>query len=991
MKTLLRVFIGLVLLLVIVGVLLFSPAVQTWAARRATSGQDIAIGRVAVGLSATRLDHVRVAQPGMVFTLPSAEVEMALASAASGDVNIKRLVAKGWILDLTPASSAASSSLNASPASSKTAPAAAVDRAEKSLATEKARTAFEGVFKSLRLPVDLALNGVELEGDVITPEGRTHVVVTGGGVGAGREGVLALKAEVVAGASSVAVRGDLAVRMDSPRTLDRVVLKVGVNATGPSFPSGLPFQLILDAARQVDSSEAYTVAVLVGEKPLFNLAAAMPAGAAPLTGTWKIDARDADLAPFAAGRALPTLTATGQGSFTADRLFNEIQASGQLTADLDRLAVLEPALAALGAVHLNAEFDVAQIGKLTRVRKLSARLDGAQPVASLAALQPFDFDAATAALKLTDPASGLLRINLQALPLSWVAPFLPAGLVVTGDDVRGEWLAAAQADGGFALKPVQPLKLTQLNVTQAGRPLVRALDLTLRATADYTPKGWTAEINEFNAASAGAPVLTVSAQAAQLNAPDQPLKLTGRYEVNLPTLLAQPVAAESASLAQGVARGDFTATVAATKQATFTLQLADLVATPGAMPLPTVVLTARADIAADGRIDASFPLVITRGSRRSDLMFAAVVTTLPAGQSIAAKLTGDALYVEDLQAFAALAPATAPAPVPASKPVAPRSPTRTSPSTGTTTPTAPATAVWAGLNGELQLALKKIIYTTDFTATDLTGVVKIGPTAIMLEDLRGVLGLSGALKASGGLRFEAQAPAPYALQADFAVTQLDVAALLRAVQPGKDPVVEGKFDLTTRLAGRATTPAGFTDTALGDINLTSRNGVVRALTSKNATVAKRAGQAAALVGLFGQLSGDTRTTQAAAQAAAAAEVARELGNLAYDQLNLVLARDAEANLAIKDLTLKSPSISLTGTGRITQQPGVPLLRQPLLLTLQLGAKQRLADNLYTLKLLAPTTDPLAYAPLTEALTFDGTLQAIGTKQLDNLLRRVINN
>ena len=50
--------------------------------------------------------------------------------------------------------------------------------------------AFDGIFSRIKIPVDLSVDGVQLEGDVILPEsrGRVKVTLAGGGLREGREG-----------------------------------------------------------------------------------------------------------------------------------------------------------------------------------------------------------------------------------------------------------------------------------------------------------------------------------------------------------------------------------------------------------------------------------------------------------------------------------------------------------------------------------------------------------------------------------------------------------------------------------------------------------------------------------------------------------------------------------------------------------------------------------------------------------------------------------
>ncbi|HEY0943772.1 MAG TPA: hypothetical protein VGD81_00835, partial [Opitutaceae bacterium] len=300
--------------------------------------------------------------------------------------------------------------------------------------------------------------------------------------------------------------------------------------------------------------------------------------------------------------------------------------------------------------------------------------------------------------------------------------------------------------------------------------------------------------------------------------------------------------------------------------------------------------------------------------------------------------------------------------------------------------------VWAGITGQLTLGLKKVVYSPTFTASDIAGTVRIGPAAMSLENLRAVLGDGGGLKVDGGLDFDAQKPAqPYALRADVALTNVDPGPIFRSLDPAKPAPVEGRFDLTTRVVGQAAEPAGLAEAALGDVKLTSRGGTLRALGVKVNAAAENTSKLAAVAGIIGSIAGSGTTVKYADRVRAAADVSKQLGAIQFDQLNVVLERDERNNFAIKDLTLISPLVRMVGTGQITYQPGVSVWRQPLLVNLQLGAREQLAENLRTLKLLGESSDPLGYAPLIEQLRFDGSVQAIGVSQLQNLLNRALTN
>ncbi|HTJ79604.1 MAG TPA: hypothetical protein VL357_11465 [Rariglobus sp.] len=988
MKPIRFVLIGVVVVTVLLAVVIalaFTPGIQTWAARKAIAGQpglDLKIGGVNAGLNVTRVENIHLMQPGMELTLPSAEVEVSLVDAARSRAAVKRVEAKGWTLDLSlPVATATTTT------ASSLAPAKNATASSPVPPAETVRQAFAGIFQQLQLPVDFSLDGIDIEGDVILPakQGTVHVVITGGNLAAGQDGKITIKATLTSGkkdapVSKLVLQSDITVRMDTPRSFDHLAVVTNATATGEQFPDGAAVHVTLDAARAAEGAEAYSLVFQAGKKELVNLAVKLPAGTKPFTGTWAVDVHDTDLAPFAMGRTLPAFIMTGKGSFIAYRTAAEIHTVGQLNATVDRLSVLAPEFSAIGRVVFETDFDVTKQEDTIRIDRFSSQISGAKPVLSVSAKQVLKFNTATRVLEAERPADDLFGISLQGLPLAWAKPFL-SGFDITGNDLKGEFAATAR-DGGFTLRSVSPLILTQLNVAQAGKPLVRALDISVGIGGDYTPKGWQAEVSNLTVASDSgpAPLLTVNARAGQSAGANQPVKATASFEADLYALLRQPVAPAGISLSHGVARGDVTASIDDKQSVALTLQLADLL-TGDSRTLPGVALYVRADRDSAGRIDAQAPIVITQAGRKSDLTFGAVVIPGKTGTQIDAQLASDTLYVEDLQRFSGL---TQPAPVSA----APE--TKSPPSKPAGTPAGP---LWAGLTGELKLALKKVVYSPAIEVADIGGSVKITPDAVSLDAFRAALGGEATLKAGGSLSYDAkQAAAPYGLKADLAVANFDPAPMLRGLNPSKPAQVEGKFDVSTHLSGRAFDPAGFKDTALGDVTLMSRGGTLRVLSVKTGKTVSNASKAAAVIGFLGALSGNSQAARIGQQSEAAASITQQLGTINFDQLSIVLSRDSERDVLIKDITLISPQMRMAGSGKITFVPDVPIRLQPLQIDLQVGARDQLAASFRQLRLLgAGGADTLGYVPLSEPIHLDGTLQSIGTEQLQRMIVNAITN
>ncbi|MBK9989645.1 MAG: hypothetical protein IPP19_02620 [Verrucomicrobia bacterium] len=988
-------------LTLVIIVLAFNTSVQTWAARRALANQadmKAGVGRVSAGLKLIELNDIKIEKPGMVLNLPSLTIEMPLASAAGKNIAVKRLVAKGWKVDLSvppvvqkgaaPATATTARSQNASSSAATTA--------------SKEPFSFDGVLKLLRLPVDFSLDEIDVEGEVTfqaeagKPPSRATVRFTGGNLKAGGEGRFNYVSKILmpvtdAPVSELTINSVIVVLMDTPRTLQKVSIVTDVKAIGQKFPQGadLHSELVLNGGK---AGEAYLVSLqtpLAGAlKNLFSLDASFPAGATSLSGKWKMDVSNADVAPFTLGLQLPVFSATGEGAFEADRTFSLIHTSGRVDNTVEQLAVIIPELTAVGRIRNQLDFDLSKQGDLLRIERFSVAVSGNKPIASVQALQKFDYDLGTRALKVTDPSAELLRLTLHGLPLAWAQPFLK-DIVLSGDDVRGEFFVSAR-NGGFAMRPSAPITITNLNVSQAGKPLVRALDIAVKMAADSTQQGWQADISELFLRSGSATLLSANVKAGCPAGDGQPIKATGRMEANLPALLAQPVAAQYATLLnQGVVKGEFTANIDTTKQISANFEVSKL-GSAKVEKLPLIQLGLRVDLQPDGQIVAQIPLTLDAAGRKSDIELAARVKTAPA-LHIEADVLSNAIYVQDLLPLQALAASLQPEqkPVQTAKPSA--QPAKAEPKAtaknGAVKPEADKLPFWNACTGLLKLALKEIVYSPDVKVSNVTGQLKIEAGAISLENIKAGLGAESAAALNGTMTFEGKSPEPYTFSGEATVTGFDPAPYFKAANPQKEPTVEGKFDVVSKLSGIAPNAALLASKIKADLTLSSRGGVFRGLALPKAFSDRFQGKSGSLIsnitGVVGALAGGSKTGNAAA---AAIELASLLALIPFDQLNVQLSHDANAALTrMSDFTLISPTIRLTGSGTILQQEGVPLLKQPLTAQFEMSSHGHVAELFGKQGMLQGGTDTLGYSPLFTPIKVDGTLAEIGTDALMNIL------
>ncbi len=995
LRILLFALAGLAVLLAIgVGVGLNS-GFQTWAARRAVAGQPdmkADIGRVSVGLNRVELTAIRVAQPGMILTLPSATVDVPVIKAASKQVAVKRLQAHGWTLDLT----APQKLTGLSPQGRRgLAGYFAVLSSAQAKPAEKS-AAFKGVFDQLKLPVELSIDELDLAGDVIFPaEGgrpaKAKVVLTGGQLGSGREGTFTLQADAaLSGAvASLSSQSDIRIHMDTPSSIDRVTVLNDATALGSSIPNGAKLQAELKAERGAQGAESYSLVVRSGGKTLLDVVATLPAGASKLEGTMKVAARDADLAPFALGQPVPEFVATADSSFRVDTSFKQFDVDGTLELALNRLEVLQKELATVGPLRVTASYAIEQAESFVRVRALQARIAGAaSPLAVVDVRQSFDYHLESGELRVADTQKELIALSLQSLPLAWAQPFL-GDVALSGGEAKGSFLVKP-ASGGFSIRPEGPLTISPFSVAQDGEPVARDIALSVMVSADVTPQGWQAEVADFSARSGQSTLVSLSAKAGQAAGDKQPLKATGSFAADIPGILAQPVAGGVADLARGALEGTFTASSGETQEVAAQVVVSDLTARATQQVFPKVTLDVRANRDAAGTFAAQVPVLVELAGRTSDLSLDAKGRTSPAGVEVDARLTSTLVHVDDVKILLA----------PFAGEEQPAQPAPSGPD---------AKPVWAGVTGKLVLALQQIVYSPELTVRDLHGTLSIADAAVTLETLKAILGPGGAVSLSGGLTFVPATPKPYALKADLTVVDLDSGATLKALDSSPTlPLVEGKFDLSTRLSASGANLASLAEQAVGDVKISSKGGLFRplpsnyvaAISSARAQLLKRTeqvGTISSIAGVFGaKLPGNLGGTTAKVQALAGRlgdleSIMNMIAEIKFDQLTLDAGSSTTLDTILRDLTITSPELRFVGAGGLKYRPDVPLWKQALSLRLNGSARGKAAEVMKKGNLLGEKEDSLGYIPLSLAVNIDGTAEKPDTSKLVSaLLEKVLS-
>jgi hypothetical protein len=950
------------------GVAALSPPVQTWAARRAlasVAGPGASLESASAGWGRISLRGLRVDMDGAVLLVPSAEARVDVLSACLGrKLDLTSLVAKGWTLDLSRPQGEA--------------PPGGAEGAGPE-GDPWIRRAVVGAFSAFNLPARISLDGVDLEGAAILsdgrgrPMGKARITVAGGGLSPGGDGsfqcgLTAAVDDASAAVSSLRVLGTLSASMDEAGGFTRASLTMDATASGRQFPGGIGLSGSASASRGA-GSVSYSLSLDRGAEEIAGLDARSAGSPMRIGGEWRLNLRDTDLAPFTLGRALPAFVATGQGRYELDAANGDVHAMGKIHTSADRLGVVSDSLAALGHVDIAADFDVARLGDSLRVDRLEAKLAGAAPVASVLALQPFEFNAATGELRVARPSGDLVGISVTGLPLSWLGGRI-AGVEAAGGDFRGEFAMRAE-DGRLALRTKAPLLASNVSLSRRGAPIASGLDLSAFILADYAPKGWQVQLSPFAVRSEGVKLLSLEARFGRLAGTGEPIKAEGSWYLSLQPLLAQPVASRLPGIAGGDASGTLAASLGATREVRVKVAITDLVPEDGGAPLPAVSADLSVDFGATGPATFVIPLHMEYPSRTADMVLSGTLSSDERGTFVDAALSGGRLAPGDLAALAVLwgahhgeAAASAGAPDPAAA--------RTQ------------GPFWPAGRSRLSLQIGSLAFPR-FELGDVRGTVAVEPDAISIDDGAVSIGGEGRARVSGKVTFAPGAEKPYLLQATVAVSGLDSGPIFRAFRPDTPPAVEGRFDLSGQFNSSGDGMRSLVDGIQGDCRLSSTSGVFRALRT-GAIEPLRQNQSRiedalnSVTSLFGRKADKTFD--------AIIDAAEGLSEIHYDQMTVVAARGSDLDLHLTEISLVAPEEHLTGTATVTHVDGVPVGDQPLSADLQLGVRGRLETLLGIVGMLKDGgLDGLGYAQLYQTIHLGGTLADIDQSQWRDMLVR----
>lgn len=476
-------------LLALAVVLAFTPAVQTWAVRRALSGQPglaAEVGRVSVGLSAAELRDVRVVQDGVVVVAKEITVAFSATDYLTGrKITVNRVAIRGVEVD------------------------ARKPVAKTNPPPPPPPSPFAGILNAIRLPGMVRVGQVNVEAKVLLPNDQTAVLaIEGGGIAPDETGSLRWKVNFTdprKGAALVAAQtsGEVKIRTTSDLRVDLVEIVADAGATGPGLPTDtLRANLTLkQPAAGAGETLLARLSLVRGAnaEPLLNSKIEFSAPKPVLDGVWDLAVRSEQFATVLASFGLPEVALSGQGSFTFNLESSAATAGGKITGTVSRLEKLNAGLADLGSLHVRAAFEggsgkeSAQLGRF----EFDVATAAGRKFVAIAAQQKLSFNFKDKRVTPEKPGTELARVSLLAIPLAWAQPWVTPRTITSGD-LSAVFVIDAELDGSrVKVRALEPLSIRAATVREGDKLLVDRIGVSLRPRLDYTANRVIAEIENL--------------------------------------------------------------------------------------------------------------------------------------------------------------------------------------------------------------------------------------------------------------------------------------------------------------------------------------------------------------------------------------------------------------------------------------------------------------------------------------------------------------
>ncbi|MEN8830183.1 MAG: hypothetical protein ACN4GF_08115 [Lentimonas sp.] len=644
-------------------------------------------------------------------------------------------------------------------------------------------------------------------------------------------------------------------------------------------------------------------------------------------------------------------------------------------ADVQRPELFVPKMASMGALKLNGS--------------VQAKVDGVVMMLSDAGIQLSANGAEVVTLDLKKALSlggkqnlsgELLEIRLVQLPLTWIGPWLPQGMSLTGAPLSAQINMQGLADGAMEVTSLAPLRIGPISVKKAELYFLEeatiVIDPIIRVNAD---RSISYELKTFQLLDRYGEVMNgqVSGKVKQVEMGDNPFagqQADVKLNIGLQELFQQPLLKDKASILGGTLA--LSLKVDGEDEYSLTAQGAIHGLRPRSEPgsikdyrFATQLKAIQPDVWGLG-------LNFESGSAdrpNTSLQVSGQANATATPLTFEVDVKGAQIHQADLDVLAAAFTPN-------------DSTTRTSPTLSTSTQSTSRPSVassssvpasshtpppWSALDGKATIQLDRVLLASGQI------IRNVGAQALISQPLLQVSGVTaqlseGSLSGAGEVRYQDSSVNAYSLLADFGFQKIDPAFFSKK-HSGSFPVTglfDGQFKFTG--AGPSLEEAG--ENSVGDLTITGREGVVTAFELDN-----RSQLGLGIVGILGQQFDRPGV-------AALAETVPYFKDIRFDNFTLKMTRGADRKVMVPQLRFEGRSLLIDGSGFIAASSFKEILNQPLQLGLELGAKGRLTNYLETLQLLQLAVSEDGFRRWTKSVNITGTLGEPNAEEILSLLK-----
>jgi hypothetical protein len=658
-------------------------------------------------------------------------------------------------------------------------------------------------------------------------------------------------------------------------------------------------------------------------------------------------------------------------------------------ADLPHPEVFAPELIALQGLSLQGTLHAAAEGNELTLK--NADLDVASNGAPVVAVKLKQSLSLGAEQKFSGE---LMQVNLIQLPLAWLNPWLNNGMQFSGAALSTQIVMSGVANGALEVKSLAPVELGPFSLYQHQQVLLQEVSLrmnpVIRVEADQTihyDLGAFQLLDQYGAVIRG--TASGSMHASEASSPLAGMQAKAKLDVGIAELLQQPALAGVGSVLAGQANLDLevdgAAEYPAKLQATLTgLRARDL---PGSRQDYRLAAQLKQSGAGSYVLGANFQA--GSASRPStSLQLAGQVNLEQQPMPFKLSLTGPNVLQADFDVLiAALQSQEAAVTTPSAEGTAGTwsEPTKTAPASSRSTTSvpsvskAPGTAAaasaaarppWSDLDGEVAIKLDALTLASGQTITGFNAQAIISEALLLVSDITATLE-GGGFGGEAEVTYDANSQKAYQLSSALNFKNVDP-TIFSKKSTGSFPV-NGLFDGAFNLKGSGATLEQAVEDSEAELFISGREGVLTAFELDDRSQ----------LGLLGaSILGQSLNRPGLTAMAQAVPYFKEMN---FDSFTLRLVRAQDKQVRIPELSFMGDNLRIQGEGLIAASSLSEVLDQPLDLTLGLAAKGQLINYLDTLQLLGATISEDGFRDWNQDINIGGTLGDPDTSALKELL------